>query len=102
MWGKRVVPGGLSMIVLHGADRKQNFAAIARHDIVLTTYPLIARDRDVLLTRGWHMAVLDEAQTVKRSSPIRQPRRSVRCCSGSASHRSILFHDAPLPLPLRR
>lgn len=55
----------LKVLVLHGADRKQNFAAIARHDIVLTTYPLIARDRDVLLTRDWHMAVLDEAQTVK-------------------------------------
>ena len=33
--------------------------------MVLTTYPLIARDREVLLSRDWHMAVLDEAQTVK-------------------------------------
>ena len=35
------------------------------HDVVLTTYPLIARDREVLLSRDWHMAVLDEAQTIK-------------------------------------
>ena len=41
------------------------FAAIPEHDLVLTTYPLIARDREVLLSRDWHMAVLDEAQTVK-------------------------------------
>lgn len=55
----------LKVLVLHGSDRKQNFAAISQHDVVLTTYPLIARDREVLLTRDWHMAVLDEAQMVK-------------------------------------
>ncbi|MFH0301054.1 SNF2-related protein [Bradyrhizobium sp. 31Argb] len=55
----------LKVLVLHGSDRKQSFAAIAEHDLVLTTYPLIARDHEVLLSRDWHMAVLDEAQTIK-------------------------------------
>lgn len=55
----------LRVLVLHGSGRKENFAAIPEHDLVLTTYPLIARDREVLLSRDWHMAVLDEAQTVK-------------------------------------
>jgi superfamily II DNA or RNA helicase len=55
----------LRVLVLHGAGRKQHFASITEHDVVLTTYPLIARDREVLLSRDWHMAVLDEAQTVK-------------------------------------
>lgn len=55
----------LKVLVLHGADRKHKFDAIAEHDLVLTTYPLIARDRETLLAREWHMAVLDEAQTVK-------------------------------------
>ena len=55
----------LQVLVLHGADRKQNFAAGPTHDVVLTTYPLIARDHEFLLGRDWHIAVLDEAQTVK-------------------------------------
>lgn len=55
----------LKVLVLHGADRKSKFPAIAEHDLILTTYPLIARDRETLLAREWHMAVLDEAQTVK-------------------------------------
>src|SRR5882724_1784886 len=55
----------LKVLVLHGAGRKQTFAAIPEHDLVLTTYPLIARDHEVLLSREWHIAVLDEAQTVK-------------------------------------
>lgn len=55
----------LKVLVLHGADRKHKFDAIGDHDLVLTTYPLIARDRETLLAQEWHMAVLDEAQTVK-------------------------------------
>jgi superfamily II DNA or RNA helicase len=55
----------LKVLVLHGADRKQRFNSISGHDVVLTTYPLIARDREILFARNWHIAVLDEAQTVK-------------------------------------
>jgi SNF2 family DNA or RNA helicase len=55
----------LKVLVLHGPDRKHSFATIPEHDVVMTTYPLIARDREVLLSRDWHMAVLDEAQTIK-------------------------------------
>ena len=55
----------LKVLVLHGSGRKQTFAAIPEHDVVLTTYPLIARDHEVLLSREWHIAVLDEAQTIK-------------------------------------
>jgi SNF2 family DNA or RNA helicase len=55
----------LKVLVLHGLGRKQLFDSIAEHDLVLTTYPLIARDREILLSRDWHMAILDEAQVIK-------------------------------------
>jgi superfamily II DNA or RNA helicase len=55
----------LKVLVLQGLGRKQLFDSIAEHDLVLTTYPLIARDREVLLSRDWHMAILDEAQVIK-------------------------------------
>jgi hypothetical protein len=35
----------LRVLILHGAGRKQEFDAIAAHDVVVSTYPLIARDR---------------------------------------------------------
>ncbi|UGY13854.1 DEAD/DEAH box helicase [Bradyrhizobium septentrionale] len=59
---------GLRILVLHGPARRQSFEAIADHDLILTTYPLIARDHEVLLAREWHVAVLDEAQTIKNSN----------------------------------
>ncbi|MBB4368138.1 superfamily II DNA or RNA helicase [Bradyrhizobium sp. cir1] len=76
----------LKVLILHGPDRKDRFAAIAEHDLVLTTYPLIARDRDVLLARDWHIAVLDEAQTVKNPDAA-----TTRCLRDiKAAHRFCL------------
>ena len=55
----------LRVLVLHGPAASRTSRRFPEHDLVLTTYPLIARDREVLLSREWHMAVLDEAQTIK-------------------------------------
>ena len=56
---------GLRVLVLHGKDRAGQFDAIPEHDLVITTYPLLARDHAVLTEQAWHVAVLDEAQTIK-------------------------------------
>src|SRR5690606_35294317 len=56
---------GLSVLVLHGAGRRDDFAHIGRHDLVLTTYPLLSRDRHALEAHAYHALILDEAQTVK-------------------------------------
>ncbi|BAM90228.1 putative protein superfamily II DNA/RNA helicase domain [Bradyrhizobium oligotrophicum S58] len=55
----------LKVLVFHGAARKELIAQISEYDVVLTTYPLIARDHELILGRDWHMAILDEAQTIK-------------------------------------
>ena len=61
---KRFAPG-LKTLVLHGKDRKQHFGTLADYDLVLTTYPLIVRDIDVLKKQPFHLLALDEAQYVK-------------------------------------
>ncbi|MGE0415884.1 MAG: SNF2-related protein, partial [Acetobacteraceae bacterium] len=55
----------LRVLPLHGPTRKERFADIPHHDVVLTTYPLLARDHEVLTAQEWHILVLDEAQSIK-------------------------------------
>jgi len=55
----------LKVLVLQGSDRRQYFEQIEDYDIVLSTYPLLVRDDEVLLSHAYHMLVLDEAQVVK-------------------------------------
>jgi SNF2 family DNA or RNA helicase len=38
---------------------------MGEHDLVLTTYPLLSRDKDALLSQEWHIVLLDEAQAIK-------------------------------------
>lgn len=55
----------LKVLVLHGKDRADRFDEIATADIILTTYPLLVRDREVLLAQDYHLLVMDEAQFIK-------------------------------------
>ncbi len=57
----------LSLLSLQGVDRKSRFEEIPKHDVVLTTYPLLWRDAAELTRFAYHMLILDEAQTVKNS-----------------------------------
>ena len=57
----------LSLLPLQGVDRKLRFEEIPKHDVVLTTYPLLWRDAAELTRFSYHMLILDEAQTVKNS-----------------------------------
>lgn len=60
----RMAPG-LRLLTLHGPGRAARVAHIAEHDVVLTTYPLVWRDVDVLAAVPFNLLLLDEAQTVK-------------------------------------
>lgn len=55
----------LKVLVLQGAARKALFDQIDTAHLVISTYPLLHRDHDTLLTRDWDLAILDEAQAVK-------------------------------------
>ena len=60
----------LSVLTLHGAARKDRFDDIASHDVVITTYPLLPRDHEVLTQQAWHVAALDEAQMIKNPDAL--------------------------------
>jgi SNF2 family DNA or RNA helicase len=64
MEAERFAPA-LKLLTLHGPDRRARFDAIPGRDLVLTTYALLPRDRDVLLAEPWHAVIVDEAQNVK-------------------------------------
>ncbi|HBK08723.1 MAG TPA: serine/threonine protein phosphatase [Acetobacteraceae bacterium] len=79
----------LSVLALHGSARKASFKAIPKHDLVLSTYPLLTRDADVLLAQEWHAVILDEAQSIKNPNAettrqaLRLKARQRLCLSGT-------------------
>ncbi|MCC6190135.1 MAG: DEAD/DEAH box helicase [Anaerolineales bacterium] len=60
----------LRVLVYHGVERKQIKLArqAAEHDVVVTTYPLLARDDKALGEVEWGEVILDEAQNIKNPS----------------------------------
>jgi len=73
----------LRVMVHHGAGRlgEQDFAReAAAHDVVLTTYSLVARDADLLARVAWNGVVADEAQNLK--NPATQHARALHRLAG--------------------
>ena len=67
---------GLKVLVLQGPERHERFEHIKSHDLILTTYPLLPRDKEKLLAHRYSFLILDEAQVVK--NPKAQAARIVR------------------------
>ncbi|HEX4420154.1 MAG TPA: SNF2-related protein, partial [Kofleriaceae bacterium] len=55
----------LRPVVYHGPDRAAKRPILASHDIIITTYPIAARDREQLSAIPLHLLVLDEAHAIK-------------------------------------
>lgn len=55
----------LKILTLRGPERAADFPKIAQSDLVITSYPLLARDRETLLAQDYAVVVLDEAQTIR-------------------------------------
>ena len=69
---------GLEVLVLHGHQRRELFDEIEDHDVVLTSYALLLRDKDSCSEHRYRMVVLDEAQAIKNPRPSCAPPASSR------------------------
>jgi len=76
----------LTVLIMHGADRHDNWDEIEKHDIVITSYALIRRDLDKYLEHHFFLAVLDEAQHIKN----RNTQNAVAVKRIQAEHKLVL------------
>ncbi len=76
----------LSLLLLHGQSRKSDFRFLKRYDLVVTSYPLLVRDADVLRDQEWHVIALDEAQNIKNPKSL----AAQVCSTLKAKHRLCL------------
>jgi SNF2 family DNA or RNA helicase len=60
----------LNVHVSHGSDRADHFEKFADCDLIVTSYPLLARDGEELLKHRFHLLILDEAQFVRNHKTI--------------------------------
>jgi superfamily II DNA or RNA helicase len=60
----------LKTVVLQGKDRSALFPKIKKADLVVTSYPLLAQDFEILKDQDWHVLILDEAQYIKNSKAL--------------------------------
>ncbi|AYJ50681.1 DEAD/DEAH box helicase [Rhodococcus sp. P1Y] len=64
---------GLRVMVHHGPARlkgEELDKAIGEHDLIVTTYALMAKDRAQFAEQSWRRVVLDEAQHIKNSGTV--------------------------------
>ena len=76
----------LSVHLHHGPDRTHHIDELTGHDVVLTSYSLLPRDRRLLGETEWRVLVLDEAQQVK--NPLTRGAQAARALP--ARHRIAL------------
>ncbi|WP_299597271.1 DEAD/DEAH box helicase [uncultured Microbulbifer sp.] len=79
----------LKTTLVHGPDRDAAFGQIKHSDLVITTYPLLARDQTYYKDREFSLLALDEAQAIKNpTTQIAEVVRSLHsntrlCLSGT-------------------
>jgi superfamily II DNA or RNA helicase len=76
---------GLSVYTWHGAQRRKSMARLNGTQVIITAYPLLLIDSEVLLAREFGLVILDEAQMIKNpgakvSQMARALRAEVRLC----------------------
>ena len=85
----RTLAPQLKSLTLHGPRRKELFSSIPTVDVVITAYPLLLVDSEVLAAHEFYMLVMDEAQVIKNPrAKVSQAARTLRaehrlCLSGT-------------------
>jgi superfamily II DNA or RNA helicase len=52
-------------VAYHGPKRAKTRPLLPHVDVVVTTYPILQRDLELLMRQSFHLLILDEAQTIK-------------------------------------
>lgn len=97
----------LRVLVLHGSDRADRLDLVASSDLVLTTYPLLARDQVQLAKKQFSVVIYDEAQAIKNAKTfsaqaarnIPAARRLVMTGTPVENHLGELWAQVDLVLP---
>ncbi len=55
----------LKVLIYHGDERHVHSNDMAKYDVILTTYPLLSRDKEIFLKNEYYYLILDEAQFIK-------------------------------------
>jgi superfamily II DNA or RNA helicase len=76
----------LSVVLMHGPKRHADWPYVPVADVVITSFPLLVRDIERYQEQPFHMAILDEAQTIK--NPRSRAHRA--SCNLNARHRLCL------------
>jgi len=80
---------GLSVCTWHGAHRRKSLPRLNGAQVIITAYPLLLIDSEVLLAREFGLVILDEAQMIKNpGAKVAQMARALRaecrlCLSGT-------------------
>jgi superfamily II DNA or RNA helicase len=80
---KKFAPS-LRVHVFHGSERQWDKSAGA--DVIITSYPILVRDEELIAKTAYHLVILDEAQTIKNM----RSRAHVSARAIDAEHRLCL------------
>jgi superfamily II DNA or RNA helicase len=76
----------LKVLALHGSNRRELFAQIPEHDLIVTSYALIRRDAESYAEVEFDTVILDEAQHIKN----RQTQNAQAVKAIKSRHRIVL------------
>ncbi len=79
------------MLLLRGQSRKSDFKHLKQYDLVVTSYPLLVRDADVMQAQEWHIVALDEAQNIKNPKSL-----AAQTCSGLKARHRLCLTGTPM------